>query len=467
MPTILAVGGHLKNTVALSLGRVRETHQMKVRCTHPTQVVMSAHVGDLDSVLSVEVFRRAVDDLVEFFQVDAGGGGLRSAPRLRLDAACRTAGRHVGTCRWCACSITTPTWRPAWPSTACTGPVLGFAWDGTGYGPDGTVWGGEALLCEGAAFRRVAHLRTFALPGGDRAVREPRRSALGVLFEIFGSPHAAEHAVGSGSTPAQTRHAAVDVGAAGQLAAHQQHGPAVRRRGGDLRPAAGDQLRGPGGHGPGVRRRRRGTGRLSAAGRCVATMPPQPLVADWEPLVRAVLADRPPACRSGTISARFHNALADMAVAVAQRASPRCDLPDRAHRRLFPERTADRPGPRRGCRRPAFGCILIIRCRPATAASPWGKSCSPCNNCKDRSMCLGIPGKLVEIYQQDDLPMGKVEFGGILKDVCLAYTPEAQVGDYVLVHVGFAISRIDEAEAQEIFGYLEEIGDAAEMRGGG
>jgi hydrogenase expression/formation protein HypC len=74
-------------------------------------------------------------------------------------------------------------------------------------------------------------------------------------------------------------------------------------------------------------------------------------------------------------------------------------------------------------------------------------------------MCLGIPGKLTEIHQQNDLPMGKVEFGGILKDICLAYTPEARVGDYVLVHVGFAISRIDEAEAQEIFGYLDEIGE--------
>jgi len=73
-------------------------------------------------------------------------------------------------------------------------------------------------------------------------------------------------------------------------------------------------------------------------------------------------------------------------------------------------------------------------------------------------MCLGVPGRLVEVHKQDDLPMGKVEFGGILKEVCLAYTPEAQVGDYVLVHVGFAISRIDETEAQEIFSYLEEIG---------
>ena len=77
-------------------------------------------------------------------------------------------------------------------------------------------------------------------------------------------------------------------------------------------------------------------------------------------------------------------------------------------------------------------------------------------------MCLGVPGKLVEVRQQDDLPMGRVEFGGIVKDVCLAYTPEARVGDYVLVHVGFAISRIDEAEAQETFRLLEEIGDFGE-----
>jgi hydrogenase expression/formation protein HypC len=75
-------------------------------------------------------------------------------------------------------------------------------------------------------------------------------------------------------------------------------------------------------------------------------------------------------------------------------------------------------------------------------------------------MCLGIPGKLVEVYSQDDLPMGKVQFGGILKDVCLAYTPEAQVGEYLIVHVGFAISRIDEAEAQEVFSYLDEIEEA-------
>ncbi len=80
-------------------------------------------------------------------------------------------------------------------------------------------------------------------------------------------------------------------------------------------------------------------------------------------------------------------------------------------------------------------------------------------------MCLGIPGRVVETYEKDALPMGKVDFGGIAKEICLAYTPEARPGQYVLVHVGFAISQIDEAEAEEMFSYLEQIGQAAEEAG--
>ncbi len=78
-------------------------------------------------------------------------------------------------------------------------------------------------------------------------------------------------------------------------------------------------------------------------------------------------------------------------------------------------------------------------------------------------MCLGIPGKVLSITERDELPMGRVEFGGIVKEVCMAYVPEAEVGDYVLVHVGFAISRIDEQEAQEIFQYIEQIGELSEL----
>jgi len=72
-------------------------------------------------------------------------------------------------------------------------------------------------------------------------------------------------------------------------------------------------------------------------------------------------------------------------------------------------------------------------------------------------MCLGIPGKITTLYTQNDLPMAKVDFGGVVKEVCLAYTPEAEIGQYALVHVGFAISIIDEEEAQRTYALLEEV----------
>ncbi|NUQ86563.1 MAG: HypC/HybG/HupF family hydrogenase formation chaperone [Anaerolineales bacterium] len=74
-------------------------------------------------------------------------------------------------------------------------------------------------------------------------------------------------------------------------------------------------------------------------------------------------------------------------------------------------------------------------------------------------MCLAIPGKIAKIYQKDDLSMAKIDFGGIVKEICLAYTPEAKVGDYALIHVGFAISLMDEEEAQETLKLIKDIAD--------
>jgi len=73
-------------------------------------------------------------------------------------------------------------------------------------------------------------------------------------------------------------------------------------------------------------------------------------------------------------------------------------------------------------------------------------------------MCLGIPGKVVEIYEIDGVRMGKVDFDGIAKEVCLAYVPEVVVGDYTIVHVGFAITQLDEASARESLALFEEMG---------
>ena len=80
-------------------------------------------------------------------------------------------------------------------------------------------------------------------------------------------------------------------------------------------------------------------------------------------------------------------------------------------------------------------------------------------------MCLAIPGKIESISGDDPLSrMGKVNFGGVLKEACLAYVPEAKVGDYVIVHVGFALSRLDEAEAQKVFEYLKEMEELDELK---
>ncbi len=202
------------------------------------------------------------------------------------------------------------------------------------------------------------------------------------------------------------------------------------------------------------------------------------LVADWEPMVRAILADRAAGVPIGRISARFHNALADWALAAAQAAGA-ADVV--AQRRLFSEPAARRarpaaarsgrisrrmasPGParrRRDRARAALGGDVRGRAgqrdpRRVTARRRNG-------NRKGTLACAWeYPEKCWRSTTPDGLPMGKVEFGGIVKEACLAYTPEVQVGDYVIVHVGFAISRIDEAEAQEIFSYLEQIGELSE-----
>ncbi|HYB78917.1 MAG TPA: carbamoyltransferase HypF [Thermoplasmata archaeon] len=166
VPAVLAVGPQLKNTVAVGLG---------------DQVVVSQHLGDLDNDATYASFRRAIDDLRQFYEFtprfvahDAHPDYLST--RYALESGLPTVAvqhhyAHVLSCL---------------ADAGADPPVLGVAWDGTGYGTDGTVWGGEFLRVDADGFERVGHLRTFPLVGGDAAVREPRRSAAGVLFELEG-----------------------------------------------------------------------------------------------------------------------------------------------------------------------------------------------------------------------------------------------------------------------------------------
>ena len=80
-------------------------------------------------------------------------------------------------------------------------------------------------------------------------------------------------------------------------------------------------------------------------------------------------------------------------------------------------------------------------------------------------MCLGVPGKIVEKYESGGLKMGKIDFGGVMREACLEYVPEAKLGDYAVIHVGFAISLLSEQEAQETLALLREISNVEEELG--
>jgi hydrogenase expression/formation protein HypC len=103
---------------------------------------------------------------------------------------------------------------------------------------------------------------------------------------------------------------------------------------------------------------------------------------------------------------------------------------------------------------------LLVNTRPFSAAV------GPPNDGgrRERRMCLGIPGKVVATYREHDILMGKVDFSGVCKRVCLEHVPQAQPGDYVLVHVGFALSRIDEDEARRVFEFLERMNQLDELK---
>ena len=190
-PTILAVGAHLKNTVALSVGR---------------QVFISQHIGDLETPEAMAAFEHVIADFLQMYEatpvalahdlhpeylstkwaVEQGRGGAeerksrgeeeRAAARLHSSSPPLLLPVQHHHAHLAACLA----------ENGVEGPVLGVTWDGTGYGIDGTIWGGEFLLGDASGFTRVAHLRPFRLLGGDAAVYEPKRVALALLFELYG-----------------------------------------------------------------------------------------------------------------------------------------------------------------------------------------------------------------------------------------------------------------------------------------
>jgi hydrogenase maturation protein HypF len=163
---VLAVGAHLKNSIALAIG---------------SNAFTSQHIGDLETAEACRAFERVIEDFQQFYEVQPEAVAADLHPDYLSTAYAERRGlpvirvqHHYAHALACVAEH------------ALEGEVLGIVWDGTGYGTDATIWGGEILVIHEHSFSRFAHLRTFRLPGGDRAVKEPRRSALGLLYELFG-----------------------------------------------------------------------------------------------------------------------------------------------------------------------------------------------------------------------------------------------------------------------------------------
>ena len=167
LPPVLAVGGHLKNTVAIAVGQ---------------DVFLSQHIGDLETLEARGAFEKAIDDLCRLYSFRPEAVVCDLHPDYASTRWAEKSGlplirgqhhqAHVASCA---------------AENNVQGGYLGISWDGTGYGLDGAIWGGEFFRVEGDHYERIAHLRSFGLPGGDAAVREGWRSAASLLFEIFGS----------------------------------------------------------------------------------------------------------------------------------------------------------------------------------------------------------------------------------------------------------------------------------------
>ncbi len=298
LPPLLAVGAHLKNAVAV---------------TNQTEVFLSQHIGDLETAQAFDAFRRACADLAGVYDLKPQAVACDSHPDYLSTRHAVSSGLPVVRVQHHHAHILA-----CMAENALDPPVLGVSWDGTGYGLDRTVWGGEFLRVADAGFERVAHLRPFPLPGGDQAIKEPRRTAIGLLYEMQGE----DSLIREDLHPVRS-FAPRDRRVLGQALAHRVNAP-VTSSAGRLFDAVAALL--------GLRLTVRFEGQaameLEWAAHGVTTDDSYPfriepkdssMSLDWEPMIRSLLSDLAAATPVAVMSARFHNTLAEMIVAVAER----------------------------------------------------------------------------------------------------------------------------------------------------
>ena len=287
---VLALGAHLKSTVSIAWDN---------------QIVTSQHLGDLETASSWEAFQAAVKDLCSLYDFKPELAACDLHPDYRSSRFAESLGlpivrvqhhhAHIAACM---------------AEQGIAPPVLGVAWDGFGLGADGALWGGEFLAVGETGFERLAHLRAFPLPGGERAFREPRRSALGLLSEARLDPERLRGRF-------EGEWAGVK-----SLCSSRRFAP-MTTSAGRLFDAAASLL--------GVAQVNSFEGQAAmaleyAAELCrdagsypFALSEGSPAVADWRPMLEALLSDIDRGAPASLASARFHNGLAELILAAARR----------------------------------------------------------------------------------------------------------------------------------------------------
>lgn len=279
LPRVLAVGPHMKSTVAIACGR---------------DVIVSQHLGDLDSLEARAAFERTIHDLCHLYQFEPDVIACDLHPDYYSTQWARATGKPVIAIQHhhahaAACAA----------ENDLREPYLAVVWDGTGYGLDHTIWGGEFFAVEAQQFQRIAHLRPFRLPGGDAAVRQGWRAAAAIQHELN---------LESTAPPVIRRMLETNLNCPLTTSA------------GRLFDAIAALT--------GVARESTFEGQaamlLERAARASTDDAAYPLplaeeTADWAPLIHAVLDDLSHGVASSTVARRFHNALARLILTVAQR----------------------------------------------------------------------------------------------------------------------------------------------------
>lgn len=309
-PKILAVGGYLKNTTAIF------TNQ---------QAFISQHLGNIQSSQNYDIFQQTITVMMQTYEFKPDIITCDLHPNyLTSQYAKEFSQKH---------SIPLITVQHHYAhSLACiaenniTGSVLSIAWDGTGFGTDNTIWGGEFLLINDTSYRRFAHLRTFALPGGEKAIKQPKRSALGLLYELF-----ADELFGMGELSLMSNFSTSELATLQTMLQHQFNTP-ITSSCGRLFDAVSSIL--------GLQAEISFEGEAAIALEYTAleytinnqetdtsykfdiidpSNPQQPLIVDWSTMVKQILAEIETGLPISLLSAKFHNTLAEIIVAIAIR----------------------------------------------------------------------------------------------------------------------------------------------------